>query len=392
MSKKKSARTKKGRRAKRSPAASKQPPAGAKHGPVSTITTAPVAMGNSVRGSKPVVTMTVDGCRVVGRDHAFTLASTPTTVSGWTLAGGFPLSPSVFPSSTLKSYCQMYAKFKINSIVAHYITSAATTTPGDVLFYYERDREGPFIDWSNNSFLPFTLSDPHTVLGPQWTNHSAVLQPTTDFMSTNYGVHVEMNNEAAGQLCIFNKTATAGSAGYVLIDYDITFKELQVNPRAGLLPVARAQCFNTCLTATGSSTTGGSTAFTGVIGTGNNVSGTTSQLPNGWKAGDIYRCVFDVTNSTIVNAAWTGGFTTNNLLNYELPGGYDVATTVDDGFTCYLVATGTNTWRLHSSLASALGGGSTITYGYSAASSFTVNIVAWLSLVYQIGPDMQAAY
>ncbi len=380
---------KKSKPAKRAPLQKRRSSAPATFGPVSTISTAPVAIGNSIRGAEPRVTMTVDGARVAGRDFAFTVSATPATVTGWTLVGAMPLTPSVMPSTSLKSYAQMYARFKINSIVAHYITSSATSQTGDIMFHFERDREGPFIDWSNNSFLPYTLSDPHTVIGPQWTNHTCVITPVGDWKYTDFGVHADVNVESYGSLALFSKTSSANSPGYVLLDYDISFKELQVNPRAGLLPVARGQSFNTCLNVTTLVSTAGSTTFVPSMNVGKDITGATSTVPTGWTVGDVYRCVFDVTNSIIVNAAWTNA-TTANLLNYETPGGNDSAVTIDDGFTCYLVASSATTGRLFPSLASALGSGNGFTMGVTA--TVTANVCCSISLVYSINSQLQAAY
>jgi hypothetical protein len=365
-----------------------QMPGAGAFGPVSTITSAPVAIGNSIKGTSPSVTMAVDGCRVVGRDFAFTAASTPSSVTGWTLVGGMPITPSVLPSSALKSYCQMYSKFRVNSIAFHYITSSATSQTGDVLFYVERDRAGPFIDWSNSSFLPYTLSDPHTVLGPQWTNHTAVYRPTNTFKYTDYGINVDVNEDACGAVYLFSKTSSASSPGYVLVDYDITFKELQVNPRAGVLPISRGQINQVCWSASGVAATSGNTSITVSGNTGTSITGATSALPNGTIAGDIYRCVADVTTSIVLNT-WTN-VTAANLFNYELPGGNDSAVTIDDGFTFYAVMTSTTGARFYPTLASALGAGNGFTYGVTATVTF--GLCASISLVGQLNSQSQAAY
>jgi hypothetical protein len=283
----------------------------------------------------------------------------------------------------------MYAKFKVNQIAFHYITSSSTSQTGDVLFYVERDRSGPCMDWSNNSFLPYTLSDTHTVLGPQWTNHTATYSPAPEFHYTDYGVNPDINADADGQIMLFSKTSSASSPGYVIVDYDITFRELQVNPRAGLLPVARAQFSPINLSRTSLVTTAGSTGAVMALNSGNSVSGTAAAPPSGVAIGDIYRLIFDVTNSTIVNAAWTN-VTTANLLNYEMPGGSDATVTIDDGFTCYGVVISTTEIRLYPTLPSALGAGNGFTFGVTA--TITFNLCAMASLVFNLNSNQQASY
>jgi len=358
----------------------------ASFGPVSSINTAPVSVGNSVRGSRPRVVQTTNGARVVGRDFAFALSATAAAVTGWELIGGMPITPCVLPSSVLRNYCQMFQKFKVNSIKVHYITSSPTSQAGDVLFYYERDALAPMCDYSNSSFLPFILSDPNTVIGPQWTNHTALIKPVADWKSTLYGNQNDINEDKAGTLFFFSKTNAANSPGYLLIDYDIAFKELSVNPRAGTLPVARGQSSFCCITAT--SFTAGSPA-TWAINSGKSVANVTSAIPTGAAAGDIYKVVFQVTASQQVNSAWTGTTTptTTNMFQYS----DDTAITIDDGFTVYGRWSGL-ALSLHATLEQAI----TNTSGIEAQTSYggtqRVDICIEMQLVRGIDGTTQSSY
>jgi len=303
-------------------------------GPVSTINTAPVAIGNSVRGSAPVVRQVADGLRVVGRDFAFALSSSAASVTGWDLIGGMPISPAVLASSGLRAFVQSYAHFKVNRIMFHYITSSPTSQAGDILFYHERDRNSPCPDFSNSNFLPYVLSDHNTVLGPQWTNHSALIEPPADWKSTNYGAQTDLNEDAAGAVMLFSKTNAVNSPGYVIIDYDITFRELAVNPRAGALPVSRGLFHQTAIGLSAVSTTAGTTTYTGStsgwVFRGLGVGGAAAAAPTGMLPGDVYKCVVSATASS--QNTFTA-CTLSNLLTY--PDDASTAVTLDDGFTFY---------------------------------------------------------
>lgn len=359
-------------------------------GAVSSINTAPVSIGNSVRGARPRVSQTVDGARVVGRDFAFALSGTGSAVTNWELIGGMPITPSVLPSSILRNYCQMFQKFKVNSVAVHYITSSATSQTGDVLFYYERDRYAPMTDYSNSSFLPFILSDPHSLIGPQWMNHSVVVKPVADWKSTLYGNQSDLNEDATGTLFMFSKTSTVSSPGYILIDYDIAFRELSVNPRAGSLPVARGQSSFVCLAyAPGTWTAGNSAAFTDIT-TGKTIANTTSAAPSGLVTGDIFKVVLQITASTLVNAAWSGTPTptTANLLRYS----DDSAITLDDGFTCYMVYnTASGPFILYATLEGAITGTKPLEYATSEVTP-SINICAEIQLVRNIDGFTQSSY
>ncbi len=193
----------------------------------------------------------------------------------------------------------MFAHFKFNKFVVHYITSSPTSQSGDVLFYYERDRLAPMCDYSSSSFLPYVLSDEHTVIGPQWTNHSIMVRPTPEWKTTLYGNQTDINEDAAGTLFLFSKTSAANSPGYLLIDYDISFREFAVNPRAGTLPIARAQSSFTALDP-GSTTTAGTPSLYNLT-TAKAIIGATSAVPTGYTVGDIYKVVLQVTGGLLVN-------------------------------------------------------------------------------------------
>ena len=358
-------------------------------GPVSQINTAPVSVGNSVQGSAPRITQTTDGARVVSRDFAFALSSTAAAVTGWELIGGMPITPAVLPSSILRNYCQMFNKFKVNRIAVHYITSSPTSQAGDVMLYYEKDRTSPMCDYSNSSFLPYVLSDPNTVIGPQWTNHSVVLRPTRDWKSTLFGNQTDLNQDAEGTVFFFSKTNSANSPGYLLIDYDITFKELSINPRAGTLPIARGQSsFATLVPFAG--VTSGAAAFW-VWNSGKIVSGANSVGPSGAIPGDIYKCVVQYTaTSQAGNSAWAGTPlpTTTNFLQY---GNTNRPLTIDDGLTMYVSFNNTASLQMYSTLEAAVTNTDAIEYQTTITGS-NFNLCVELQFVRNTTDLTQSSY
>jgi hypothetical protein len=90
-------------------------------GPISAISTAPIAIGNSVQGASARIRQTPTGVRVVGRDFALTGKGTGNVVT-WTPMCGMPITPAAMPSTVLKQYNNMYGYYKVHSLVAHYIT------------------------------------------------------------------------------------------------------------------------------------------------------------------------------------------------------------------------------------------------------------------------------
>lgn len=361
------------------------------YGPVTTINTAPVAIGNSVRGAKAKVVNLPDGVHVIGRDFGFTLAPTSTLVSNWSIAGGMPLTPSCLPSSILRNYTQMYGKFKIVRLQMHYITSSATSESGDIMFYYERDRQGPMVDFTSSSFLPYVLSDPNTVIGPQWTNHTLFIKPTDEYNFTDYGLNTDLNEDTCGSVFIFTKTNSANSPGYVIFDYEIIFKELSVSPRAGTLPIARAQWFNTCVGSVAAPVVVGGAFGPAILGSSLNAA--SSVMVTGATSGDIYKVIVDYTNSRLLNPAWVGSVSAidnTNLIGYRNGTfGAPVDAILADGSTFYALWAN-NTLIFFPNLESAKTASNPMVT--TAAQNITFYLNIWISYVGSDAALAQATY
>lgn len=352
-------------------------------GPVSAVSSAPVSIGNSIRGTKARVTNLANGARVVGRDFAFALKGTSSGITDWELVGGMPITPAVLPSSVLRNYTQMFADFKVNRLAVHYITSSPTSQAGDVLFYYERDRTSPMVDYTNNSFLPYVLSDPNTIIGPQWSNHTLSVKPTSEWKSTGFALHEDPVEETTGSVFLFSKTNATSSPGYVLIDYDISFRELCVNPRAGTLPISRGQFNNSCFGATATSFTAGN-AFS-VVMQGNNLSNAAAALPNGTVVGDIFKMSLCATAS-LINNTWTTA-TLSNLVRWA---DSNTAIVLDDGFTCYARMATTTTATFFPTAEAARTGSTPIEA--QALTTATFGLIFNMSLISSIETNTQSAY
>lgn len=345
-------------------------------GPVATISTAPVAIGNSVRGAKSFSQRTANGVVASGRDFMFTPIGTG-AVTTWTSTGGTPLCPVAFGDSTIRQYLQMYQKYRWRKCVVHYITSSPTSSTGDVMFYHAKNRDSVFLNQTSSFLLPMVISDPDTVIGPQWTNHSADLQLQGTWKSTDYGMTDSLNEYADGEVFLLSKTVTTDSPGYVLFDYVIEFAEVQISPRLLSLPLPRAQYWNMQIGVTGLAVTAGVTQF-GAGPKGLSISGSASSLPPGATQGDIYKIILDVTNS--VPSSWTN-ITPGTLfnLNNGTGGVGRSGIVVSDGLTCYGVVDSTSSLYLFPNSSSAYTGGDAITFNATATVSYQLQI--WISLV-----------
>jgi len=352
-------------------------------GNVSTINTAPVAIGNSMRGLTARTVVTKDGMKVIGRDYCFTVASTG-TVTNWILSGGCPLSPFSFASAVLQNCARMYARYKISSMTFHYITSSSTSQTGDVLFYLRKNEGQTMPQPTASTFLNYVLSDSNTVIGPQWTNHSATFDTrNTKWLSTDYGATSEIDTYNQYDFFLYSKTSAANSPGYLIVDYEYDFREISLNPRNGnISEVGGAKSMWTPASISVSGVkVGNTTPVQGVSDTawagGVTISNITTSL------GDVFEFVLDVTNSlfsatnagTFANQVYTND---TNLVTYKT-----LAFTLTDGMVFYLVDNGTNL-TFYSNRDSAFGNGPAILCSISA--TYAEKIRGYVKIIGSVRP------
>lgn len=339
------------------------------------VTMAPVSIGNTVRGIKSRVTASGENATITGRDFCFTPIGTA-SVQTWTLVGGTPLTPAAFVDSTLRQYLQMYNRFRFKKFTAHYITSSPTTANGDVMFYYNKNRESPFLNQTSANLLPYVISDPNTVLGPQWQNHSATFNCSNEWKSTDYGITAAVDLYADGDIFLLSKTSTTDSPGYVMFDYTIEFKEKSVIPRLLTLPITKAQWTNVALN-TGIVSANGTVYSLGVTGA-INISGTSSANPTGIADGDIFKVIIDKTNST-------GTGTSTGIYNSAIVNQTGLTTiALSDGTTIYAVySSSTDAYRFYVTLVNAIGGDRNLQA--TATGTNVGNMQTWMSYVSSIG-------
>lgn len=345
-------------------------------GAISTIDTAPVAIGNSIKGAASQVVQVKNGVIVRSRDFMFPAIGSG-SVTTWTLVGGSPLSPAVFTDSTLRNYMQMYQKFRWRRLIVHYITSSSTSSTGDVMFYHNKNRESVFLNQTSTQLLPFVLNDDDTVIGPQWTNHSAQLHVQGEWKSTDYGMTSELEQYADGDLFLLSKTSTTDSPGYVLFDYEVEFAELQISPRLLSLPLARAQWTNLSIaTQTGAVSPGTTILFTA---TGTNIAGVSGAIPSGLANGDVYKVIIDVTNTSVTWAFSAGSINVNTFMRVPTSNSGYTPFTVQDGTTLYCVYNGAN-FIFYANPEAAYVEQNPIAFNASATIT-TFGLMAWMSLI-----------
>lgn len=349
-------------------------------GPISTIDTAPVSIGNSITGATPVVTPIEDGQRIQGRDFLLGIDPTASGIADWTLVAGSPISPACMIASTLKHFSSTYAHYMVHGVAFHFITSSSTATNGSIMFYVNKDRSRPALPTDSTNFMSAVLSDHNTTIGPLWKNTTASYFPEPVWFTTDIFDGEQMLSQCPGEVFMYTKSVNNEVPGYVLIDYDISFRGLALNPKTGVLPVARMKYTQVALTFPTTVVVAGTTPVIVLMNTGLLLDGvTTSTAPTGATLGDIYKVVIDEDDSSFTGTGFSASTAFLNLLG----GGFTTPVSLTDGYTLYGVITAANSLTLCPNFAYAQSGGNALRFGVSTSVSFIIR--GYLSLCGSVG-------
>lgn len=333
-------------------------------GPVATIDTAPVSVGNTYQGCKPVVTHFSDGIRVQGRDFLMNVDPTAITITDWCLVGACPVSPDCMVASAIKGFVNTYAEYSVHGVAFHYITAAATTNQGSMMMYIGKNRQDPGLDVTNDNFMSVVLSDDRTVLGPVWKNSTATYFPPPVFRPTNIMSTEGLHEQAPGELFVYTKITDNVTPGFILVDYDISFRGLQANPRGLTLPIARMKYHQVALH---TSTTTINTAIPFLLDVDKLLDGvTTSAPPSGYTIGDVYKVVMNSEYAAL------GGRLRTGIFSADLPLTATASINVDDGYTCYGLAIAATTMVMYSTYYAACSAASPLVAAVSNGNVLTI--------------------
>lgn len=354
-------------------------------GPVSSITTAPVSIGNAIRGSSASARRIKNGVRITGRDFCFTALQTAGASGGnittWCMAGGTPLTPGAFIDSNLRQQVQVYQKFKWNKCTVHYITSSSTATTGDVLFYYQKNRNSVFLSQTSNNLLPFVMSDTNCVMGPQWQNLSLACEIKPEWKSTDYGMSSQLDYYSAGDLFLLSNTTSTDSPGYVIMDYEIDFAEEQISPRLAIFPIFRIQWWNMALYYSGSTLSQyASIPFISGGGTAKSLANIASAYPANTAVGDVFKIIIDATNSPAPTGQFTAilhSLAASNVIQNQL--------SVMDGTTLYATVFSPTQVYLYMTAEEAFASTNPIATNVAISMASTLTLEVWMSYIGNCG-------
>jgi len=341
---------------------------------VATIDTAPVSIGNTVQGAKPVVVQTKNGCRVKGRDYFLTVPAVAAIDTTWLFVAGAPIAPACMVASAIRSFANAYSQYSINKVAFHFITAESTANSGNIVLYVAKDRAGPGLNTLSSNFLPIVLSDEHSVIGPLWTNCTAHFEPVPEWRPTDVFNGEDLRHQAVAELMVYTKSAALQAPGYILIDYDISFREMSVNVKTLGLPVSRMKYTQVALTDNGARTA--LNVASCFMNSGLLLDAVTiSTAPTGTLPGDIYKIVMSLANNGLGGVATNAVYTVSNVSG-------NTPYTLTEGFTCYgVVASNGVQLYLFDSFMSAMAKSTNGELLYASTITYNLQIQAQMTLV-----------
>jgi len=319
---------------------------------VSEVDMAPVAIGNTLRSTQAKTLMKNGVVSVVGRDFVTEIGGIGGGITSWCLNGGFPLSPAALVASALRGYFASYQQYRFRRAVVHFITSSPTYTPGDILVLHHDNRGGPKVNHQSANFLSYALSTKAALLGPQWANHSMVVECASEWLNTDLLNSEDVQHQADGEILVYGRATTnvvsgvsnPDSPGFLVLDYVVDFRHMMVNPRVNSLPTALFRWFQTGVkTGSISPAAGDRVLFTAFD---QSVTLNAGTGPAGDVGGNIYQVVFDF-GRTPTNP---NGLNLNTIfaIKQDDGGGLQVFP-ITNGTTLYLVSFGFPTCELYAS-------------------------------------------
>lgn len=224
------------------------------------IAAAPVSIGTTITASEPAVSRTSQGIKVLGREFLTTVRS-PSTASTFEIGAIAPLHPMYYKGTVMANTARGYGQYRFNKVAIHYITRQSTATAGEVILTFTENDLEPSEDGTNESFLPRVMTKGAAVLGPLWQNHSMAVVVEPVFRKVDAFNAANFNDNVAGEIQVYTQCPNIDTMGYLLIDYELEFRETVFTPHSASLPLAFSSVYGT-FSRTLATTSGGGVLLT----------------------------------------------------------------------------------------------------------------------------------
>lgn len=350
----------------------------------SLTSTAPATIGTINFGVEPKVMSFPGGVKVVGEDFVTTCSPINSANVNWATVAGFPMTPSGFGNNTMNDLAQNFTEYRVEALAVCFLPAVGTTSSGQVAIYHKPRRVDPHIDPTTNAFFAYVLNSRTGIIGPVWQPLGYKVRTSTSWLTTVPLNNTDPDDECEGEIFIATNntvaTGVAPSIGIIKIQYVVSFRNMERNPRSLLMPLPNQVYFNLALTLSNAALTSGTPV--GLPAGGADQSGSTSTDPSNLLNGDVFRFLVDIKRSTV------GGTITPTFSNIFKRVMYsNNAYTVQTSQPIYIVATSDTPaiYYLYPTLDNALTGQGALQW-QSIGSFTSISLVGVASLIGAIGP------
>lgn len=289
----------------KAPGKSKMQPKGVKMGNnKSTVgvshPTAPISIGTVTRNFAPKVTRSNNSANIVGKDFIGTVEGQGVSTFG--LGKSALLSPAYFNSTILGNICRSYEHYRFNRLRVHYVPKVATTAVGQLILCSQHSVSEPGLQPEAGTFLQRAMSQGNASFSPLWTPNYIDINTDSQWRLVDPATTVDLDDCILEELQVYTQVSASAQVGYLIAEYDISFKDSIYQPHASQIPFPTGPGVRAVLT---------DALAVNAIGDDWILNDPTSALALGSTGnGTIFRAVFDLPGSLAAAPA-----TFNNQLN-----------------------------------------------------------------------------
>nr|WPR18228.1 MAG: capsid protein [Chemarfal virus 46] len=293
------------------------------------VSTAPVSIGTTIVASRPTVVNTTAGVKVGGREFMANVNIRGN--SSWQIGAIAPVHPMYYIGSVLSNTARSFQYYKVHSLRVHFVTRQATSLAGEVIMTYAANALEPAEDGNSAAFISRAMTRGHATLGPLWQNLTMDVPCDGQFRLVDAFNASTFAQNVAGEVQVYTQTAASNdTAGYLIMDYVVEFKDTMFSPHSTSLPWATAA--STFELGVVPILASGAALYVG------------SSLAAASLNGTIFKMVVDVDQSTFgTGTTAVNAFSTALRFNSSLGTSTSAVTnfTVQDGLTLYGLVSGT---------------------------------------------------
>jgi hypothetical protein len=343
-------------------------PWGYRNSPEMSCAEAPVSIGTTVSLARPKQSNRGRKTVLAGKEFLGVINENNNSTD-WQLSAMMPIHPAYYPAGGMGNMCRSFSKYRFTKMTAMFVTRQPTSVTGEIIICFADKADSPAENGASAAFLARVSSKQHVIMGPLWQNHSLAIACDLKWRPVDAFASIDLFRDLMGEIQVYTLSAVTDIAGYLILDYEIEFDEVQYIQHSGTLPWAQGP--GTAYTLVDSSTT-----------PTHNVSvQTTNVALSGLSNGSVIKCVLDVDTSTLATGtnasnAWLVAESINATTTTQTT--FTNAITLIDGLTFYAVVIGASLY-LYNSLESAVAGDASgqFYYGVTGSTAGSYNVIAY---------------